>query len=123
EESNKNLNYSSNNDGITLPEGFRSVIVADSVGSARHITVAENGDIYIALSSLHDGKGIAALRDQNGNGKADSLEYFGSLVGTGIQLHDGYLYFSTDTSVVRYRSEERRVGKERRGRRQRYVYR
>src|SRR5699024_2730265 len=103
EESNKNLNYSSNNDGITLPEGFRSVIVADSVGSARHITVAENGDIYIALSSLHDGKGIAALRDQNGNGKADSLEYFGSLVGTGIQLHDGYLYFSTDTSVVRYK--------------------
>src|SRR5699024_9576830 len=98
-----NLNYSSNNDGITLPEGFRSVIVADSVGSARHITVAENGDIYIALSSLHDGKGIAALRDQNGNGKADSLEYFGSLVGTGIQLHDGYLYFSTDTSVVRYK--------------------
>ncbi|HLR25713.1 MAG TPA: PQQ-dependent sugar dehydrogenase [Fodinibius sp.] len=100
------FNFSGDNGGITLPDGFKSVIVADKIGSARHITVAENGDIYIALSELHNGHGIAALRDQDGDGKADSTRYFGSLTGTGIQLHEGYLYFASDTSVVRYAMEE-----------------
>src|SRR5699024_12063995 len=85
------FNFSGDNGGITLPDGFKSVIVADKIGSARHITVAENGDIYIALSQLHNGQGIAALRAQDGDGQADRTRYFVSLTGSGIQLHEGYL--------------------------------
>jgi glucose/arabinose dehydrogenase len=102
----QNLSFNSDNGDITLPQGFQAVVVADSVGKARHIAVAPNGDIYVALSHLKNGNGIVALRDVNGDGKADQKEYFGNLTGTGIDLHDGYLYFSNDTSVVRYRMRE-----------------
>src|SRR5699024_3656721 len=71
-------------------------------GPARHVAAAENGDLYLALSEETDGGGIAALRDEDGDGKADRVEYFGSYTGTGIQLHNGYLYASSDTSVYRY---------------------
>lgn len=30
--------------------GFCSVVVADSLGQARHLTVRENGDVYLADS-------------------------------------------------------------------------
>ncbi|HKK45485.1 MAG TPA: PQQ-dependent sugar dehydrogenase [Balneolaceae bacterium] len=100
------MNYSDNNGGITLPDGFKAVVVADSVGKARHLVVADNGDIYVALSHGHNGHGIAALRDDDGDGVADQVKYFGDLTGTGLDLHDGYLYFSTDTSVVRYKMPE-----------------
>jgi glucose/arabinose dehydrogenase len=91
------------NGGLTLPQGFSAVVVADSVGKARHIAINENGDIYVALRSSEDGKGIVALRDTNGDGKADVTERFGiAEEGTGIRIHDNHLYFSTTTEVYRY---------------------
>lgn len=102
----QDLNFSENNGGITLPEGFRAVVVADSVGGARHIAATENGDLYIALSEPHNGFGIAALRDNDGDGQADIKEYFGQYTGTGIALHNGYLYFGSDTAIVRYQMEQ-----------------
>src|SRR5690625_3463624 len=101
-DSSQTLNFSEDDGGITLPEQFQAVVVADSVGPARHVAAAENGDLYLALSEETNGGGIAALRDEDGDGKADSVEYFGSYTGTGIQLHNGYLYASSDTSVYRY---------------------
>jgi len=32
-------------EGITLPAGFQAVVVADTLGRARHLAVAPNGDI------------------------------------------------------------------------------
>lgn len=55
--------FSEDNGGLTLPDGFRAVVVTDSIGYARHITVRDNGDIYVALYNLYNGHGIAALRD------------------------------------------------------------
>ena len=37
------------NGGLMLPEGFKAIVVADSVGPARHLAVRDNGDIYIKL--------------------------------------------------------------------------
>src|SRR5881275_1727692 len=37
---------SGDNGGLTLPAGFCATIFADSVGHARHIVVAPNGDVY-----------------------------------------------------------------------------
>lgn len=98
----QNLTFSEDNGGITLPDGFQAVVVADSVGNARHITIKDNGDIYVSLSELNDGNGIAALRDTTDDGIADEIEYFSDYTGTGIQYHNEYLYFSSDTSVMRY---------------------
>ncbi len=90
------------NAGLTLPEGFSAIVVADDLGPGRHITVKENGDIYVSLRNLQDGKGAVALRDTSGDGKADLIKYFGSVSGTGIEMHKGFLYFGADSMVVRY---------------------
>ncbi len=95
------LSFTNNNGGITLPNGFQAVVVADSVGSARHIAVRDNGDIYVALRVKKKGGGIAALRDTNQDGTADQVEYFGETTGTGMAIHDDYLYFSSKTEVFR----------------------
>jgi glucose/arabinose dehydrogenase len=93
------------NGGITLPKGFCAIVVADGVGYARHMAIAPNGDVYVGLRNRQTEKGaIVALRDTNGDGKADVRERFGDDGGTGIALRNGFLYFTRgDSSVVRYR--------------------
>jgi glucose/arabinose dehydrogenase len=90
------------NGGISLPEGFSALVVADEIGRGRHIAVNNNGDIYVSLRDHDQNKGIACLRDTTGDGRADIIEYTGEHTGTGIKLHKGYLYFGSDTAVVRY---------------------
>src|ERR1700727_1948479 len=60
------------NGGITLPQGFCALVVADGLGAARHLTVASNGDVYVALQSQGGrgeaarGGGVVALHDADG---------------------------------------------------------
>jgi len=93
------------NGGLLLPEGFDALIVADSTGRARHLAVNDNGDIYVKLR-VPDPQGIVALRDLNGDGRADSTVVFGDYddqgnYGTGMEIHNGYIYFSTAGEVYR----------------------
>ena len=90
------------NGGLTLPDGFSALVVAEETGRGRHISVNGNGDIYVSLRDEPNNRGIACLRDTTGDGKADIIEYTGEHVGTGIKIHNGYLYFGADTAVVRY---------------------
>lgn len=99
----EDLSPDADNGGISLPEGFSALVVADELGRGRHIDVNDNGDIYMALRSLNDGKGIVALRDTTGDGIADVIRYFGEYAGTGIEIYKGYLYFGGDTMVLRYK--------------------
>lgn len=98
-------NAQNNNNNLILPKGFSAVVVADNLGLGRHIAINDNGDIYIILQRLKDKKGIVALRDSNHDGKADVIQYFGNHAGTGIGIHDGYLYIGVDGDglVVRYK--------------------
>ena len=93
------------NDELVLPKGFKSVVVANDLGQGRHIAINDNGDMYVILYRLKDKKGIVALRDTNNDGKADIIQYFGRYAGTGIGIHNGYLYVGADadTMVVRYK--------------------
>ncbi|HKJ45638.1 MAG TPA: PQQ-dependent sugar dehydrogenase [Balneolales bacterium] len=97
------IHFEPNNGGLTLPAGFQAVVVADNIGSARHIVIRDNGDIYVALEHMKNGGGIVAMRDNNGDGKPDVIKYFGNSGGNGIAIHDGYLYFAPDTAVWRYK--------------------
>ena len=91
------------NDGLKLPEGFSAIVVIDSLGPARHLTVRDNGDLYVALWKVSEqGGGIAALRDTTGDGRADIVAYFGEDGGTGIHVRGEYLYFASRTRVLRY---------------------
>jgi glucose/arabinose dehydrogenase/mono/diheme cytochrome c family protein len=90
--------------GINLPPGFRAFVVADNLnsrfkgGALRFLSVAPNGDIYAKLYR----NGLLALRDTNGDGRADVIEKFGSGNGTCVLVRGEWLYYSTTTGVYRY---------------------
>ena len=90
---------SANNGGITLPAGFHAVVVADGLDGVRGVAVAPNGDVY----GRQRGGGIVALRDTNGDGVADVKEMIAEDQpgGSGIAVHDGYLYYSTNSEIYR----------------------
>jgi glucose/arabinose dehydrogenase len=92
---------------ITLPQGFKSIVVTSGLGKARHIVVAASGDIFVKLEKLKNGKGIMRLHDANGDGKADDISGFGNYVGTGITIKNGYLFASSDSEVYRYKINEK----------------
>ncbi len=89
-------------ESLELQEDFKAVLVSDGVGRARHITVRDNGDVYVQLQRKNKGGGIVALRDTTGDVKADIVRYFGDTEGTGIGIHNNFLYASSDEAVFRY---------------------
>jgi len=90
--------------GLRLPDGFKATVFADDIGSIRHIIVAENGWLYGALMRPKGGMGAVALRDHDGDGIAEERIFFAKgLRGTGIGIYDGYLYYGTDVSILRWK--------------------
>ena len=82
---------------LKLPAGFTATVVHEGLGAARHLAVDSAGDIYVAGRN-----GLMALRDTNGDGKADVTTPFGDVKGTGVQLHGNWLYVSDNVGVYRY---------------------
>lgn len=94
---------SEDNGGLSLPDGFGAAVVADDVAPRlRHLVVNANGDLYVKLGKRHEGHGILALRDTNGDGRMDLTQGFADYTGTGLRLRQGYLYASSDVAVYRY---------------------
>ncbi|MEM8526367.1 MAG: PQQ-dependent sugar dehydrogenase [Bacteroidota bacterium] len=89
-------------ESLSLQDGFKAVVVAEEVGRARHIAVRDNGNIYIQLAREKGGNTIAALKDDDEDGKAETIEYFGNGEGTGVAIHGDHLYASSDEAVYRY---------------------
>src|SRR6185503_18526453 len=95
------------NGGLFLPGNFEAVVVADSIGPARHLAVNDNGDIYVKLSHSKKGEGgNVALRDVDNDGRADSIVRFGDYDNPGglsncMRIHNGYLYFASELVVYR----------------------
>lgn len=98
------------NGGLFVPEGFEATVVVDSLpGRARHLAVNENGDIYVkARFARNKDESVIALRDTNGDGRADIVKTFGGIgkeraYGTAMRIYKGYLYFSSEMNVFRYK--------------------
>lgn len=94
------------NGGLFLPDGFEALVVADSVGPARHLAVSDNGDIYVKLRVETGNMGNMALRDTDNDGRADIFQRFGDYPNDGsfateMRIHKGYLYFSSELVVYR----------------------
>jgi glucose/arabinose dehydrogenase len=101
---------------LTLPAGFCASIFADSIGKARDLVVAPNGVVYVTLENMGTSteqkvggqpqtpspRGVAVLRDANGDGKADSVKYFGDRGETGIGIYNGHLYVDQQDRIVRW---------------------
>lgn len=97
----------SDNGGLFLPDGFKAVVVADSIGRARHLAVNKNGDIYVKLTNAKQDSGNVAIRDNNNDGKAVNIAYFGDYEvesgygPTGMRIYNDHIYFSTKGTVYR----------------------
>lgn len=93
------------NGGLTLPPGFCAFVAADGIGTARHLVVAPNGDVYVTLMGARDGTGggVVALRDKDGDGRLETKATFGNASSTGLALRNGYLYIATTRTVERYK--------------------
>jgi glucose/arabinose dehydrogenase len=94
------------NGGLFLPDGFGALVVVDSIGASRHLAVNDNGDIYVKLRIPTRDKGNIALRDTDGDGKADIIQRFGKYPNDGafateMRIHNGYLYFSSELVIYR----------------------
>jgi glucose/arabinose dehydrogenase len=99
------LHPNADNGGLKLQAGFAAITVMDSLARNRHLVVSNNGDIYVKLARLRDGKGIVVLREK-ANGRGEVVKSFANYPGTGIALKNGYLYSSSDSVVYRYKLNE-----------------
>jgi glucose/arabinose dehydrogenase len=87
-----------NNAGLKLPQGFSASIIAPNVGSARHIAVTKEGDIYVKLQRPDKDKNGIIMISKDGSTKG-----FADYGGTGMYIKDGYLYASSNYDVYRYK--------------------
>ena len=104
--------------GITLPKGFCATVFADDLGNVRHIAVGADGTLYAntwngssyfrATTPPPEGF-LIALKDTDGDGKADKVVRFGitpaegSKGGTGVGIYRGFVYAEMNDQIVRYR--------------------
>ena len=87
---------------LKAPEGFSVEEIGTELGAVRHLTVAQNGDVYANRAALKDGHSIVLLRDANGDGAIDEQIDFGDVPGTGILANGNYLYASSNAGVHRF---------------------
>jgi len=83
---------------ITVPDGFKISVFHEGVGRrARQLTVRDNGDVFVARI---DGT-LIALRDSDGDGKANQTQERKMAITTDVDIRDGWLYFSDRVSLNR----------------------
>jgi glucose/arabinose dehydrogenase len=86
----------------TAPAGFRVNVFAADFQSPRLLTVAPNGDIFLAESGADR---VDILRDPGHTGGATQREVFASGLRRpfGIAFHEGYVYIGNTNGVVRFK--------------------
>jgi glucose/arabinose dehydrogenase len=89
------------NAGLTIPNGFSAVAVAEGISGARHMVITPQNDLYVHLAGLKSGKGIFILHVAGE--KATVKSSFANFGGTGIAIKNGYLYASDNFSVYRFK--------------------
>ncbi len=86
----------------TVPQGFVINVFATNFKYPRWLTVAPNGDIFLADSGSGE---IVVMRDPQKTGKAQQREIFvdGQNEPFGIVFHENYVYVGNTHEVARFR--------------------
>ena len=86
----------------TVPEGFRVNVYAAKFKYPRWLTVAPNGDIFLADTGAGQ---VVVLRDPNHTGAAQEREVFvdGMRRPFGIAFHEDYVYVGNTNELVRFK--------------------
>jgi glucose/arabinose dehydrogenase len=92
------------NGGLVLPPGFCAGVVADHLGSVRHLVAAGRDRLYLSVRhrQLELG-GLLALGDADGDGRFEQVVPFGDAPGLGLAVHGETLYFAGDDTLYRFR--------------------
>ena len=85
--------------GIKLPEGFRAVVVADDLGAA---ALPGRRPQRRRLREDRAGRHHRPARHQRRRPRRREGDRSAAGGGTGIALHDGWLYHSSNSAVYRY---------------------
>ena len=92
------------NAGLKLPAGFCATLFAESLSAPRHMVIAPNGDLIVAIRNTQkDTGGVAVLRDADGDGRAERRARFGKFDATEVRFLGNRLYTEDNTSILRYR--------------------
>src|SRR6266853_2106563 len=85
----------------TVPQGFRVSLLATNFKRPRWLTVAPNGDIFLADMGAGE---IVVMRDPQHTGGAQVRELFvdGMKRPFGIAFHENYVYVGNMNEVVRF---------------------
>ena len=88
---------------LTAPAGFTVSIFADTLQFPRFMTLAPNGDVFVA-EPFRNAATITVLRDADKNGVAELRETFASGLNRpfGLAFWKGYLYVGNNDSIVRF---------------------
>jgi glucose/arabinose dehydrogenase len=86
----------------TVPPGFRVNVFAQNFKYPRWLTVAPNGDIFLADTGAGE---VLVLRDPRQTGGAQEREVFGSGLQRpfGIAFHEDYVYVGGTNELARFR--------------------
>ncbi len=89
-------------EGIKVREGFELSVAREGLQNARFMALAETGTLYVSQPRQ---KSIVALRDADNDGYYENMETFVDDYAQvhGMQWHDGWLWFTTSTSIHRGR--------------------
>jgi glucose/arabinose dehydrogenase len=82
---------------LYLPDGFSASIFAATDGGPRALTVAPDGTVFVSVPGHGN---VVALRDRDGDGRADEQRQFSAgLGGSGIAWDEGTLYFGANVAA------------------------
>ena len=86
---------------ITLPEGFKIEVYADSVPDARQMALSPNGILFVG--SRRTGQ-VHALLDRNDDKKADEMIRIADslTMPSGVAFYEGALYVAAVSEILRY---------------------
>jgi glucose/arabinose dehydrogenase len=86
---------------LQVPSGFTVTLYADGVTNARAMTWGDHGTLFVGSM---DAGTVYALRDDNHDGRADSVRVIASglKLPVGVAFRDGALYVSAVDRILRF---------------------
>lgn len=91
---------------IKLPPGFQIAVYAEGVTAARSLCLSPQGTLFV---STRDEGSVYALRDTNGDQKADQMFTIAKKLNqpNGVALRNGALYVAEINRILRYDNIEK----------------
>ena len=95
-------------DELTLPPGFHVERFSDQLPEARSLALSDQGTLFVGTRETNR---VFALRDENGDGRAETVHTVASGLDTpnGVAVLEGDLYVAEISRILRYEDIDRNL--------------